>query len=680
MTPVPYCTATFTGGCAQPGPSNSPGNFVNDFINSFITFGGGANINNVNTGCFNMGTGYIYYCNKYLGAMPGSVITCSIQIGITYAQGIALFVDWDQNNIFGIPGEIVGTTPIIPGGSWTTITFTVPPGQANGIYRMRARCARSTPGNGINPCFAYSYGETEDYNIVVGIPAPGPITINTSTNTVCAGTNVTMTAVGTGPFTWSNGFSGVNSYTSPLASTVVYVSQPNGNCVSVNAVSITVLPNPTVSAVSSTNQICFGSSATLTGNGASSYTWYPGALTGSNVVVSPTVNTSFTVVGASTCTNSAVLNLLVGPTLFAYPVTTLACSGSPAMLSAVGCTSYTWMPGNLNGPSIVVNPTVTSIYTVTGSNNGCSRTVTVTQNVAPLPVIAASVNTNPSCEGSGIILSATGGNTYTWNPGALTGSSVIVSPSIQTIYTLTGNDGTCSANAFHTQSIIPNPVITASTSMASICSGNSVTLSASGAPFYLWSNGAASSTISVTPAITTGYTVTGISGVCSGSAVIIQTVISTPTITGISTASVLCSGDAATLTASGASNYSWMPSGSGNSIVITPSTSSTYTIIGTNGPCTASTSITQSVVICTSLIDRSLNDKLLVYPVPFQDELTILSDEKVRIFVYDGMGKLIMESNDVDAIRFNTSIWSPGIYLMKVMKKGKGENYKLIKE
>lgn len=48
-------------------------------------------INNVNTGCFNMGTGYI--CDKYLGAMPGDVITCSIQIGIDYSQGIAIFVD-----------------------------------------------------------------------------------------------------------------------------------------------------------------------------------------------------------------------------------------------------------------------------------------------------------------------------------------------------------------------------------------------------------------------------------------------------------------------------------------------------------------------------------------------------------------------------------------------------------
>lgn len=680
MTPAPYCTANFSGGCAQPGPSNTPGNFVNDFINSFITFGGNANINNVNTGCFNMGTGYIYYCNKYLGAMPGDVITCSIQIGIDYGQGIAIFVDWNQDNSFTMPVERIGTSAVIPGGTWTTITFTVPPGQASGTYRMRARCNRWTPGTSINPCNLYTYGETEDYNIIVGIPAPGPISINASTTTLCAGTNVTLTASGSGPFTWSNGFSGVNSYTSPLANTVVYVSQPNGNCVSVNAVSLTVLPNPTVSALSSTNQICFGSNATLTANGASTYTWYPGALSGSNVVVSPTVNTSYTVIGSSlSCTNSAVLNVLVGPNLFAYPVTTLVCSGSPAMLSAVGCTSYTWMPGNLNGPTIVVNPTVTSNYTVTGFNNGCSRTVTVTQNVSPLPVIITTVNTNPSCEGTGVILSASGGNTYTWNPGAMVGSSVIVSPTVQSIYTVTGNDGTCSATALHTQSILPNPIITASTSMASICSGNSVTLSASGAPFYLWSNGAASSSISVTPGVTTGYTVTGISGVCSGSAVIIQTVISTPTITGISSSSILCAGDAATLTANGASNYSWMPSGSGNSIVITPSINTTYTIVGSNGPCTSSASITQSVVICTSLKDQFLDSKLRIFPMPFTDELIINSEKLIYIFIYDAKGEEVLRAEGNGNFYFNTSQWSQGIYFLKASDSIEMRNYKLIK-
>jgi len=680
MVPAPYCTANFSGGCAQPGPSNTPGNFVNDFIHSFITFGGGSNISNLNTGCFNMGTGYIYYCNKYLGAMPGAVITCSIQIGNDYAQGIAIFVDWNQDNTFVMPTERVGTSAVIPGGTWTTITFTVPPGQPNGTYRMRARCSRLTPGTSINPCNLYTWGETEDYNIVVGIPNPGPITINTSTNTFCAGTNVTLTAVGTGPFTWSNGFSGVNSYTSPLASTVVYVSQPNGNCVSVNAVSLTVIPNPTVTAMTSTNQICNGSSATLTANGASTYTWNPGAITGSNVVVSPTVNTSYTVVGsASSCTNSAVLNVLVNPNLSAAPFPTMVCSGSPGTITVVGGSSYTWMPGNMNGAIVVTNPTATTVYTVTGISNGCTGSITVTQNVAPLPNLTASTNINPSCEGNGIVINASGANTYTWNPGAIIGASLVVSPIVQTNYTLSGNDGTCTANVIHTQSVIPNPVITASTNMASICSGNSVTLTASGAPFFLWSNGSSSANIVVTPVQTTTYTVTGISGICTGSAVVIQSVIATPSISSVTSSSILCAGDAATLTASGASNYSWMPAGNGNSIVITPSTSTTYTIIGSNGPCTSSASITQSVVICTSVKEHSFDHKITIYPVPFSDELKILSEEKISISVFDNLGKLILEIKENENMRFNTSIWSSGIYLLRVTRNDVSENYKLIK-
>ena len=43
--------------------------------------------------------------------------------------------------------------------------------------------------------------------------------------------------------------------------------------------------------------MCVGQTATLTGNGASTYTWNPGSLTGSAVAVTPTVNTTYTVNG-----------------------------------------------------------------------------------------------------------------------------------------------------------------------------------------------------------------------------------------------------------------------------------------------------------------------------------------------------------------------------------------------
>ena len=50
--PAPYCMPNYImQPCNQFGPSNSPGNSVNDFINSFNTTGALTNIVNNNSGC-----------------------------------------------------------------------------------------------------------------------------------------------------------------------------------------------------------------------------------------------------------------------------------------------------------------------------------------------------------------------------------------------------------------------------------------------------------------------------------------------------------------------------------------------------------------------------------------------------------------------------------------------------
>src|SRR3954465_8507550 len=82
-TPAPYCLGNYSSGtCNQGGPSNTPGNGVNDFINTFITSGGSTNISNVNSGCNGGPNNYINYCSNYISTSPGQVITCTVQSGI----------------------------------------------------------------------------------------------------------------------------------------------------------------------------------------------------------------------------------------------------------------------------------------------------------------------------------------------------------------------------------------------------------------------------------------------------------------------------------------------------------------------------------------------------------------------------------------------------------------------
>jgi hypothetical protein len=58
-----------------------------------------------------------------------------------------------------------------------------------------------------------------------------------------------------------------------------------------------------------------------------------------------------------------------------------------------------------------------------------------------------------------------------------------------------------------------------------------------------------------------------------------------PTVSIVSTSPVLCVGNPATLTASGATNYTWSLGSNNASVVITPQGTATYTVTGKNTPC-----------------------------------------------------------------------------------------------
>jgi len=296
-SPAPYCNGGYTSGnCLQGGPVNSPGNSVNDFIDNFITSGANTNISNTNSGCNGNPNNYANYCNHYLSLSPGQVITCSIQSGITFAQGFAIFIDWNQDNLFNMPAERVAATTNVPGAAtWTVMTFTVPPLQANGVYRMRVRCAWATAGTGITPCGTFGFGETEDYSIFIGPIPPnvGPATATLSANSpLCAGQTLSLVAVSspsTGlTYTWT----GPNSYSSttqnpvisnaPPSASGIYTMNTSGNCPSSKTIAINVVPFPTFSITPSNPVICQGGSVNasvsfspVSNPSLYSYTWSP---------------------------------------------------------------------------------------------------------------------------------------------------------------------------------------------------------------------------------------------------------------------------------------------------------------------------------------------------------------------------------------------------------------------
>src|SRR5205085_12087734 len=109
-------------------------------------------------------------------------------------------------------------------------------------------------------------------------------------------------------------------------------------------------------------------------------------------------------------------------------------------------------------------------------------------------------NSGAICAGGSMTLTATGtaGVTYLWSNGATT-QSITVSPSIATAYsvTVTTPEG-CTASASGTVTI--NPLPTVAVNSGAICAGGSITLTATGTTgTYLWSNGATTQSITVSP-------------------------------------------------------------------------------------------------------------------------------------------------------------------------------------
>ncbi len=218
------------------------------------------------------------------------------------------------------------------------------------------------------------------------------VVVSSSSSSICIGSSAVLTASGSTTYSWNTGATTSSISVTPTVTTsYTVVGSVAGGCSDTKTINVNVTPLPTLTTAATATAICSGQSATITAGGASNYTWTPGALTTSAIVVSPTINVTYTVVGGSgTCTNTSVQSMSVKPTpnITISPVTATICStGGSATLSATGGSSYSWTPANFAGPSniptVVVSPTVNTIYSVSSTNTvtGCVGVKTVSVNI-----------------------------------------------------------------------------------------------------------------------------------------------------------------------------------------------------------------------------------------------------------------------------------------------------------
>jgi hypothetical protein len=429
------------------------------------------------------------------------------------------------------------------------------------------------------------------------------ITVNKTAPTASAGADATvdintpsatLTATGGVSYAWSNGVNIASNSVSPTVTTtyVVTVTGANG-CTATDDVTVTAdRTPPTANAGADLTVNCTTTSRTLTATGGVSYAWSNGANLASTAV-SPTVTTTYTVTvtaanGATATDDVTVTADFATPTASAGVDVTINCITPSTTLTATGGTGYAWDNGATQGGS--VSPATTTTYTVTvTAANGCTSTATKTVTVDKgAPTANAGSDVTVTCASPSATLTATGGTGYAWSNGATT-ASTSVTPSATTTYTVTvtaanGCTATDDVQVATDQNI---PTINAGADVTVTCTTQSATLTAtSSTGTLLWSTGASTAAIIVTPTATTTYsvTITAANGCKVSDDVVVTVDQLLPTANAGADITANCTTPTATLTATGGVSYAWNNSVT-QGVAFTPVTSRNYTVTvtGANG-------------------------------------------------------------------------------------------------
>jgi alpha-tubulin suppressor-like RCC1 family protein len=500
-----------------------------------------------------------------------------------------------------------GVSQGAPSPTNTFTTTTLPPG---------------TPGVTVrgtfNGCSAFSADTIT--KTVIALPNVTLISSDAD-NIICVGDTVTFTASGASQYRFfvnniaQGQYSANNVFVSSTLQTgqTVKVSGSDAGCVSdgVPTFTFTVNPNPAVALVSSDidRVICTGDTVTFTASGAAQYEFFidgislgaPSSIntfTTSTLADSNRIRVIGTDNGCSVASGSLLfrVNPLPNVSLASSDADNTICTGEPVTFTGSGANLYQFFVNGapLSNPSTTATRNLTTLtngqtVSLKGINQfGCEanapQTFTMTVNPLPIVTLASSDADNQICTAEQVTFTAGGAQQYQFyignTPvGSLSGNNIYVTDSILNSQTIrvqgTANGCTAFSSSTYTFAVSVYPVVTLSSSVSgnTICAGEQVTFTASGANLYEFfvdntSQGAPSAVDTFTTnAITNGQTVLakGVNNGCysNSNQSFTYTVNPLPntTLASSDNDNRICFGESVTFTAGGATDYEFFING-----------------------------------------------------------------------------------------------------------------------
>lgn len=655
-----------------------------DNINLFNALASDGGVSTINaptatpTVCYTNAEPVVVTIRNY-GSAPISNVPVNVYVGGAVTQTIA--------NTYA-PSIPVGATAVFTVG---TLDMTY-----SGVYSFTATTALAGDVNTFN-------------NISVLTTTTTPVFSVLGNLSVCSGNSTTLTANNAGyTYTWSTSSTAQSIVVTPTANTTYTCTGTDGICTSIRVVTVALI-TPTIAGTGAS--VCSPTAvATLSANAFAPVNWYatPTSTTslalGNTYTASAATTTTYyaeaqsMAVGTLTCTMAAG-NGASGNMFDVVAQSNIEVNGFDVHISSVAVTTVEvwYRPGTFVGFNT--------------SNAGWTQVLTTTVNglgtgiLTPVP--ASFTVPVPAGQTYAFYVTANGGGSFAYTNGTAVGNlhsgnsdvnllegngggyfSVTNSPRIfngQMRYTKVG----CTSPRIPvTLTVGVNPTVTVNSSTTAICAGSSATLTAGGATTYSWSTGSTNASVVVTPTATSSYTVTGDNSGCTGSSVTTITINPNPALVTSPVATICANspGQSATLTVSGGVTYTWAPGNQNTStIVVTPTTSTLYSVNGSGANGCVSTATTGVlVVICTGVTEASQSAAVVnAYPNPNKGVFTLemTSLENAEIEITDVMGRVVytekLASNKQD---INISSLSNGVYYARVKNSSGTNTIKIIKE